>query len=157
VLAGLAAAGLLCFFYVLGARGVTERDTVSLTWCAFGISSLAGLAVAVFRGGTLFPVHVLVQHSHGVPVWVLAVYLVVGGSIASYLLVAGALRHLPPTSVGIIGMIEPVIASGVAWMVLRERLSIVQLVGGVLVLIGVAVAETARTAGPGELPEIPPA
>ena len=54
-------------------------------------------------------------------------------------------------------MIEPVIASGVAWMVLRERLSIVQLVGGVLVLIGVAVAETARTAGPGELPEIPPA
>jgi drug/metabolite transporter (DMT)-like permease len=157
VLAGLGAAGLLCFYYVLGARGVVERDTVSLTWWAFGIAALAGLTVAVFRGGTLFPAHVLAHHSHGIPVWLLAIYLVLGGSIASYLLVAGALRHLPPTSVGIIGMIEPVIASGVAWVVLRERLSIFQLIGGVLVLIGVAVAETARTAGPGELPEIPPA
>jgi drug/metabolite transporter (DMT)-like permease len=157
VLAGLGAAGLLCFYYVLGARGVAERDTVSLTWWAFGIAALAGLTVAALRGGTLFPMHLLAHHSHGIPVWLLAIYLVLGGSIASYLLVAGALRHLPPTSVGIIGMIEPVIASGVAWVVLRERLSIFQLIGGVLVLIGVAVAETARTAGPGELPEIPPA
>ncbi|HEU0238978.1 MAG TPA: EamA family transporter [Micromonosporaceae bacterium] len=157
VLAGVAAAGLLCFYYVLGARGVTQRDTVSLTWWAFGISAVAGLAVASVRHGALFPAHVLARDSHGVPVWALAIYLVLGGSIASYLLVAGALRHLPPTSVGIIGMIEPVIASAVAWLVLRERLSAVQLVGGVLVLVGVAVAETARTAGPGEAAEIPPA
>ncbi|HEY9484418.1 MAG TPA: DMT family transporter, partial [Micromonosporaceae bacterium] len=71
-------------------------------------------------------------------------------------LVAAALRHLPPTSVGIIGMVEPVIAAGVAWVVLRERLSVYQLIGGVLVLIGVGVAETARTAGPGETAELPP-
>jgi drug/metabolite transporter (DMT)-like permease len=54
-------------------------------------------------------------------------------------------------------MIEPVIASAVAWIVLNERWSFVQLFGGVLVLLGVGVAETARTAGPGEAPEIPPA
>lgn len=156
VIAGLTAAGLLCFYYVLGARGVAQRDTVSLTWWAFGISALAGLILATFRSGGAFPVAVLGHTSHGVPVWLLAIYLVVGGSIASYLLVAAALRHLPPTSVGIIGMVEPVIAAGVAWVVLRERLSAYQLIGGVLVLIGVGIAETARTAGPGETAELPP-
>jgi drug/metabolite transporter (DMT)-like permease len=156
VIAGLTAAGLLCFYYVLGARGVAQRDTVSLTWWAFGISALAGLILAMFRSGGAFPVTALGHTSHGVPVWLLAIYLVVGGSIASYLLVAAALRHLPPTSVGIIGMVEPVIAAGVAWVVLRERLSVYQLIGGVLVLIGVGVAETARTEGPGETAELPP-
>lgn len=156
VLAGLAAAFLLCFYYILGARGVAQRDTVSLTWWAFGISALAGLAYATIRGGQILPLGVLGRETHGIPVWLLSGYLVLGGSIASYLLVAGALRHLPPTSVGIIGMIEPMIASAVAWVVLHERLTGTQLVGGALVLVGVAIAETARTAGPGEAAEIPP-
>jgi drug/metabolite transporter (DMT)-like permease len=156
VVAGLAAAVLLCFYYVLGAKGVTQRDTISLTFWAFAVSGLAGLIVAACRPGAIFPMHVFSQTSHGVPVWALAIYLIVGGSIASYLLVAAALRHLPPTSVGIIGMVEPVIASGVAWVVLSERLTGAQLIGGALVLVGVGIAETARTMGPGEIAEIPP-
>ena len=67
----------------------------------------------------------------------LCLYVVVGGSIAPYLLVAAALRHLPATSVGILGMIEPVIATAVAWLVLSETLNLPQLAGGALVLAGV--------------------
>ena len=162
VAAGLGAAALLCFYYVLGARGVAQRDTISLTWWAFGVSALAGLVLAAVRNGThVFPYRIFTRSSHGFPVWALSIYLIVGGSIVSYLLVAAALRHLPPTSVGIIGMIEPVVASGVAWVVLDERLSAAQLVGGALVLAGVGIAETARTAGPGAIrpdgiAEIPP-
>jgi drug/metabolite transporter (DMT)-like permease len=159
VAAGLAAAVLLCCYYLLGARGIARRDTISLTWWAFGVSAVAGLAVAAVRaagGGEVFPYRVFGQTSHGVPVWALAIYLVAFGSITAYLLVAGALRHLPPTSVGIIGMVEPVIAAAVAWVVLGERLSVAQLAGGVLVLLGVGVAETARTAGPGDPAEVPP-
>jgi drug/metabolite transporter (DMT)-like permease len=156
VLAGLAAAVLLCFYYILGARGVAQRDTISLTWWAFGVSALAGLVTTAFRGDAYLPAGVFDRTVHGVPVWALTLYLIVGGSIASYLLVAGALKHLPPTSVGIIGMVEPVIAAGVAWVVLREHLTLTQLVGGGLVLAGVGIAETARTAGPGAPAEIPP-
>lgn len=155
VAAGLGAAVLLCFYYVLGARGVTQRDTISLTFWAFGVSAVAGLIASLFRVH-VFPFAVFARTSHGAPVWALSIYLVMGGSIASYLLVAAALRHLPPTSVGIIGMVEPVIASGVAWIVLNERLSPAQLVGGALVLVGVGVAETARVMGPQEIVEIPP-
>jgi drug/metabolite transporter (DMT)-like permease len=54
-------------------------------------------------------------------------------------------------------MLEPVIASAVAWVILGEVLNVAQLTGGVLVLIGVGLAETARTAAapepdPGPLP-----
>lgn len=78
----------------------------------------------------------------------LCAYAVVLGSIAPYLLVAGAMRHLPATSVGIIGMAEPVLASAVAWVVIGpgEALNTAQLTGGLLVLVGVALAETARVA-----------
>ena len=68
------------------------------------------------------------------------------GSIVPYLLVAAALRHLPATSVGIIGMVEPVIAGAVAWVTLGagEALDAAQLAGAMLVLAGVTLAETAR-------------
>jgi hypothetical protein len=49
-----------------------------------------------------------------------------------------------------------VIASAVAGVGLREHLRPGQLLGGALVLVEAAVAETARTAGPGEPAEIPP-
>jgi hypothetical protein len=74
------------------------------------------------------------------------------GSIVPYLLVAGAMRHLPATSVGILGMVEPVIAAAVAWITLGagEALNSAQLGGGLLVLVGVALAETARTVPPSD-------
>jgi drug/metabolite transporter (DMT)-like permease len=156
VLAGLAAAVLLTFYYVLGARGIQRRDTLSLTTWAFGVSAAAGLLTRAVTSGT-GGWEPLARTSGGVPVLVLCGYVVVLGSIVPYLLTAGALRHLPATSVSIVGMLEPVIASAVAWVILGEVLNVAQLTGGVLVLIGVGLAETARTAAapepdPGPLP-----
>jgi drug/metabolite transporter (DMT)-like permease len=149
VLAGFAAAVLLTFYYVFGAHGVQRRDTLSLTTWAFGVSAVAGLLVRALTGdvGDWTP---LGQASGGVPVALLCTYVVVLGSIVPYMLVAGALRHLPATSVGIIGMVEPVIAAAVAWVALGETLNVAQLAGGALMLLGVALAETARIAPPEE-------
>ncbi|HEY0700119.1 MAG TPA: EamA family transporter [Micromonospora sp.] len=117
VLAGVGAAVLLAFYYVLGARGVATRDTLSLTTWAFGTAAVAGLLYRA-AGGDSGDWSALGRSTVGVPVALLCGYIVVFGSISAYLLVAGALRHLPATSVGIIGMIEPVIAAAVAWVVL---------------------------------------
>jgi drug/metabolite transporter (DMT)-like permease len=154
VLAGFAAAVGLALYYLLGAHGVRRRDTVSLNTWAFGFAAAAGLFTQASSrardwsalGGT----------SHGVPVWLLCCYVVVLGSIVPYLLVAAALRHLPATSVGIVGMVEPVVAAAVAWLTLGEALDATQLAGGALILVGVGLAETARIAPPAQT-EPPPA
>lgn len=148
MLAGLGSAVGLALYYLLGAHGVRRRDTISLNAWAFGFAALAGLLMqAVTRsrdwsalGGT----------SHGVPVWLLYCYVVVLGSIVPYVLVAAALRHLPATSVGILGMVEPVLAAAIAWLTLDETLYAPQLAGGALILVGVALAETARVTAPVE-------
>jgi drug/metabolite transporter (DMT)-like permease len=155
VAAGLGAAVLLAAYYLLSARGVANRDALSLTAYAFGVSALAGAAV---RPWWRFDLGQL--DATGTPldlkVWLLLGYIVIGGSIAPYVLLAGAMRHLPPTSVGIIGMSEPVVAATVAWLVLHEHLNVAQIGGGALILLGVALAETARVkaepSGPGHVP-----
>ena len=149
MLAGLGAAVVLACYYVLGARGVQQRDTLSLTTWAFGASAVAGLltrAVTAGSGGW----EPLGERSGGVPVLLLCAYVVVLGSIVPFLLISGALRHLPATSVSILGMAEPVIASVVAWLTLGagEALTPVQIAGGLIVLAGVALAESARLPAP---------
>jgi drug/metabolite transporter (DMT)-like permease len=52
VAAGFGAAVLLAFYYVLGARGVQQRDTLSLTTWAFGASAVAGLITRALTAGT---------------------------------------------------------------------------------------------------------
>lgn len=147
VLAGFGAALFFALFYVLGARGIQRRDALSLTAWAYGVSAAAGLLVRAGTAGT-GGWEPLRGTSGDVPVILLCGYVIVLGSIAPYLLVAAALRHLPATSVGIVGMVEPVIAAAVAWAALGagEALTATQLAGGLLVLAGVALAETARVA-----------
>jgi len=156
VAAALTAAVLLAAYYLLSARGVTERDTLSLTAYAFGVSALAGAVVRPWWNFDLSALGATSETGH-LPVWLLLVYIVIGGSIAPYLLLAGAMRHLPPTSVGIIGMSEPVVATAVAWLVLHEHLNAAQIAGGALILFGVALAETARVkAEPSDPAPVPP-
>jgi drug/metabolite transporter (DMT)-like permease len=66
------------------------------------------------------------------------------GTVVPFILVVGALQHLPATRVAICGMLEPVVATVVAYGWLDETLAPAQLVGGVLVLVAIAVAQTAR-------------
>jgi drug/metabolite transporter (DMT)-like permease len=150
VAAGLVSAVLLATYYVLGSRSAANRDPLSLTCWAFGVAAVAGV---IARPSWLFDLGVLAGTSRGVPMWLLASYLLVLGTIAPYLLISASMRHLPPTSVGIIGMTELALAAVFAWILLSESLLAAQLLGGLLVLIGVVLAETARAAK--DTPEIP--
>ena len=66
------------------------------------------------------------------------------GTVVPFILVVGSLEHLPATRVAICGMLEPVVAALVAYAWLDETLAPAQLLGGVLVLLAIAVAQTAR-------------
>ena len=154
IAAGMASAVLLAGYYVMGSKTVATRDPVSLTCWAFGVSAVAG---AIVRPWWNFDAGLLLGSSDGVPMWLLALYLLIFGTIIPYLLITFSMRHLPPTSVGIIGMTELVLASIFAWILLAEALSPAQVLGGLVLVAGVILAETARTAAPvGGPPELPP-
>jgi drug/metabolite transporter (DMT)-like permease len=78
------------------------------------------------------------------PVWALIAWVVLAGTIAPFLLIVGALQHLPATRVGVIAMLEPVIGTLVAFAWLDETLGAQQLAGGGVVLAGIVLAQTAR-------------
>ena len=151
VAAGVAAAFVLCLYFVLGEHMVGQRDPVSLTCLAFGFASLFW---AVLRPWWRFPFSLLgkdisllgnLEHVH-VPMWVMAISLVVMGTIVPFTLSIASLGHLRARQVGMVGMVEPVAATVVAYVWLAESLGPAQLIGGAVVLFGVVLAETARAA-----------
>jgi drug/metabolite transporter (DMT)-like permease len=150
VTAGLCAAVALASYYLLGERGVTTRDPISLTCWSMAAAALFWAFVRppwTFGGGALTE-RIAIGGPLGdgtAPSWALLLAVVVTGTIVPFSLSMAALRHLPATTVGIVGMTEPVLAGGVAWLWLGETLAPVQLVGSAVVIVGIGLAQTART------------
>jgi drug/metabolite transporter (DMT)-like permease len=149
VAAGLGAAVALALYFLVGERAVGQRDPVSLTcWALF----FAAVFWSLLQPWWTFPVAAFTGSTDlggaltglDAPVWLLALVMVVVGSIAPFLLVVGALRHLPATRVGVVGMAEPVLAGAVAFAWLGESLTAVQLAGGAVLLAGIGLAQTSR-------------
>jgi drug/metabolite transporter (DMT)-like permease len=148
VAAGLAAAVALAIYYLAGERLVVRRDPCSLVCLSIGAA--AGFW-AVVQPWWSFPVATLAEDVSlpgglglVVPVWVLAAWMIVLGTIAPFVLSIGALQHLPATTVTIVATFEPVAAALVAWVWLDETLAPVQIAGGAVVLAGIVLAETSR-------------
>ena len=66
------------------------------------------------------------------------------GAVAPFWLVFTALKFIGAKKAAILGLLEPVIASIAAFLLLGEILTTTQLIGGIIVLVGVVFAETAR-------------
>jgi drug/metabolite transporter (DMT)-like permease len=79
------------------------------------------------------------------PVWLLLAYIVILGTVVPFVLLVSSLHHVPATRVTIVAMLEPVLAALVAWIWLEEELSATQILGGLIVLAGVVLAQTARS------------
>jgi drug/metabolite transporter (DMT)-like permease len=149
VAAALAAALALAVYILSAEHAVGRRDPVSLSLYGFLFAALFWALVQPFWR---FPVE-LVQRDVSLlgnlagldlPVWALLSWMIVLGTIVPFALIAGALRHVSATSVGIVAMLEPVGATVVAYLWLGEALEPSQLVGGAVVLAGILLAETAR-------------
>ena len=69
---------------------------------------------------------------------------VVFGSFTPFLLSLLALRHLTATAAGVVASAEVIVAFLVAWLWLDESLNLIQIVGIVIVLAGIVLAQTAR-------------
>ena len=68
-------------------------------------------------------------------------YVAVFGTIFPYLLFMRAMKHLSASSTGIISTLEPVVAAVIAWIFLQERLTGLQVVGGLCVLLAIVILQ----------------
>jgi drug/metabolite transporter (DMT)-like permease len=71
-------------------------------------------------------------------------WMVVLGTIVPFGLVVAALRDISATRAGIVAMLEPVAGTIIAYAWLGETLTAVQVAGGLVVLAGILLAQTAR-------------
>jgi len=151
VLAGLTAALCLGVYFIAGEKAVAApRDVMSLTMWGFGFSTIAW---AVIQPWWSFPWQELTSPTttvglaaQGVPMLALVAWMILIGGVASFSIELLGLRLLGPAQASTIAMLEPVFAAVIAWIVLSESLTPVQVIGGLLVLTGVYVTQRARTA-----------
>jgi drug/metabolite transporter (DMT)-like permease len=136
--------------YVLLAEHVVGgRDPVSLLAWGFLFASVFWAVVVPwwsFPRGTLTSSTSLGGNlaSHHLPVWLLALWMILLGTIAPFFLLVSALRHVSATTAGIVAMLEPVVGALVGWAWLNESLDGVQLAGAAVVLAAIGLAQTAR-------------
>jgi drug/metabolite transporter (DMT)-like permease len=76
--------------------------------------------------------------------WLLIGWMILLGTVLPFLAELTSLRHLSATEVTIVGMIEPVGATILGWLWFHQDLTAAQILGIVLVLAGIMLAQTAR-------------
>ena len=139
----------LSFYYLRSEKTVRERSGLSMLVYAFGSATLF---FAVIQPIWTFPTEIFsaqislqeLSADGFIAGWQLIGILIAFGSILPYLLVTYGLKYIPASQGSVIAMTEPVIAGGIAWVVLGETLSAIQLLGGMTVLVGIYLTERAR-------------
>ncbi len=133
---GLGAAAASAYYIIASKRLLKAFGTVRVTTWGFlfgslaafpvGIPSLSGYSVPAVDGG--LPVLLM-----------LAGFVIIGGSLTSFLLYFRGLEHITPTEAGIISAIEPIIAAIASYLLLGVILTPLQYFGGVLIVGAVAI------------------
>jgi drug/metabolite transporter (DMT)-like permease len=149
VVYALISAVIFAAYLLLAEYEVTLRDPISLmAWGFF----FATVFWTIAQPWWSFPAGRVAQTvslqgrlaDGNLPVWALVLWVVVLGTIIPFALIVGGLRHISATRAGITAMLEPVVATIVAWAWLDETLSPVQLAGAAVVLAAIVLAQTAR-------------
>jgi drug/metabolite transporter (DMT)-like permease len=138
---GVAAAfgAMLTFaIYMVGSEraGRSHEPVTTLFW-TFGFATLFWALVAPwwqFPFGRLASVGDLL----------LAAGVIVVGTLLPFICLVAALRHIPAPRAAVVATLEPVLAALFAWIILGERLTAVQLLGGAAVLGAVVWVQAHR-------------
>jgi drug/metabolite transporter (DMT)-like permease len=149
ITAALGGSLALTTYVLMAERERRHRDPVSLSFYGF---LFAALFWAIVQPLWDFPWHTLGDsislqgrfEEHSAPVWLLVGFVIVVGTMLTFSLLTGALRHITATRASIVATLEPVLATVIAWLWLEEAFGVAQLVGGAFVLTGIFLAQTAR-------------
>ncbi len=126
-------AGTVAFsgYTILEKRIAGKYDDLTLNALAFGLGALLMLPLTVQSVGAVSWSAVPLRAWGGLG------FMALGGSVIAYVLYAYALSGLPASRVGAFAYVQPIL---VAVLFTHEHITALELVGGVLVLVGMAVA-----------------
>ncbi|MFE7777001.1 DMT family transporter [Streptomyces sp. NPDC057445] len=83
-----------------------------------------------------------------VPATLLLAWIVLIATVVAYVTGVISVRRLSPQVAGVVACLEAVIATVLAWVLLREHLSAPQIFGGAVVLIGAFIAQSSTPKAP---------
>ena len=150
VIAGFGASFALAFCFLCGESLTEKRDNQSITMWGFFFAGFAWCLVLPIWN---FPFDVFTTpiplegalEGNTTPGWVLILYVVLIGTIFPYLCVMAGLKNLKASTTSTFGLLEPIFAGIVAWIWFAESWSVIQLIGGVVVIAGIYMADQARS------------
>jgi len=136
-LLGLATA-LFYAAYLLSVKHARRRHPtlIVMLWSSLSACPVLGL-IALISGEVLIP--------QSVVGWSVLIALALVSQVAGQGLIAFAFRHLPASFSSVSLLTQPVVAALLAWAFLGESIDALQAMGGLVVLLGIGLASTART------------
>jgi drug/metabolite transporter (DMT)-like permease len=149
MLGAVGAAMALAVYFLMSESQGTKRSAQAMVVWGLGI---AGLFWSIVLPIWNFPAQIFTTQinlqgrfsDYSAPGWLLIAYIIIFGTMVPYLFVVGGVRRLSASTSSVIGMLEPVIAGGFAWIWLSQSWSAIQLFGGVIVLVGIYIADRAK-------------
>jgi drug/metabolite transporter (DMT)-like permease len=147
----LGSAFALTGYFLIGKKFGAGRHPIGSTIIGLSVASLFWLLILPIWN---FPTEVfsMKMDIHGYfagtlfPGWSLLLWIVVMGTIVPYLFGISGLRLLSESKSSVIGMLEPVLAGAFAWIWLGQSWDAIQLVGALVVLIGIYLADRSKSA-----------
>jgi len=151
VLAALADAIALSYYFLTADRLTQTRSSLSLMTWGIGVAAIFWTIILPWWN---FPFEYLTKSfslsgnlsNYSAPGWALILWIIIVGTVIPYLLTVTGIRELSAGTSSVIGMIEPIFAGVIAWILLNEALTGIQLIGCVVVLFGIYLADKARAA-----------
>jgi len=149
-LGALGAALALAVYFLMSQSQGTKRSAQAMVVWGMGVAGLFwSLVLPIWNFPTaIFTTNINLQgrfSDFSAPGWLLIAYIIVFGTLVPYLFVVGGIRRLSASTSSVIGMLEPVIAGVFAWIWLSQSWTAIQLFGGFIVLIGIYIADRAKT------------
>lgn len=147
IIMALLAAVSFASYFLLGEHHVGFEDPLRVILWAFAFAAVVMNAIApIWQVGSLSVDAPLLGHldEYALPLMLVVTWIVLLGTVSPFFLQLLALRHLPATVVTVVATLEPVIAVILGWAWFTESLNDIQVAGGVLVLAGIALAQSAR-------------
>jgi drug/metabolite transporter (DMT)-like permease len=141
----------LSYYFITAERLTQTRTSLSLMTWGIGV---AAIFWAIILPWWTFPFEYLTDSyslsgnlsKYDAPGWALLLWIVIIGTVIPYLLTVTGIRELSAGTSSVIGMIEPIFAGVIAWIILNEALSGVQLIGCAVVLLGIYLGDRAKAA-----------